>query len=125
MGGHCLCGAVRFRYDPDRVNWRGYCHCASCRRNCAAPVTAFFGVANGGWAWIGAEPGQYQSSDHAMRFFCKTCGTPMAYASTQYPDELHFYATLDDPNDFTPEQHFHWSERLSWLALSDELPRKG
>lgn len=50
----------------------------------------------------------------------------MAYRSTRYPDETHFYAaTLADPMAFEPEQHFHWSEHLPWLPLADELPRKG
>ncbi|MEM7722131.1 MAG: GFA family protein [Pseudomonadota bacterium] len=113
-------------YDADRVLWRGHCHCDSGRRNCAAPVTTFFAVANDGWHWTGETPSEFQSSDHATRLFCAKCGTPMAYRSTRYPDETHFYAaTLADPVAFEPEQHFHWSEHLPWLPLADDLPRNG
>ncbi|MBX2838910.1 MAG: GFA family protein, partial [Gammaproteobacteria bacterium] len=106
------------------VNWSGYCHCDSCRRNCASPVTAFFGVPNGSWSWSGVTPGEYAHSGHATRYFCKTCGTPLAYASTRWPNEIHFYAaSLVDPTSFTPKQHFHYGERLPWLRLEDDLPK--
>lgn len=122
-GGRCLCGATRFAYE-EPVKWTGYCHCDSCRRTCAAPVTAFFSVADGQWRWAGAAPATYQSSDHATRYFCGTCGTPMAYTSRRYPAEIHFYAAgLDDPSAYRPGQHFHHGERLAWLALHDDLPK--
>jgi len=120
--GHCLCGAVTWAADGP-VNWAGFCHCESCRRNCAAPVTAFFGIPHGAWRWTGGAPKQF-TRDHATRYFCGACGTPVAYASTRFPDEIHFYAAgLDDPQDFTPTAHFHYSERLNWLGLHDDLKK--
>ena len=121
--GHCLCGAVRFRFSGP-VNWTGYCHCESCRRNCAAPVTAFFGVPDDSFEWTGEAPAEFSVSDHATRSFCAACGTPMAYASTRFPDETHFYAaTLSDPAAFTPKQHFHHEEALPWIRIDDTLVR--
>lgn len=123
--GRCLCGAVTYSFD-EPVNWRGYCHCESCRRNCSAPVTAFFGVENGQWSWTGVAPAVFASTPGARRYFCATCGTPMAYAHEKFPHEMHFYAaSLDDPADFTPTQHFHYDERLVWLALDDDLKKHG
>lgn len=123
--GHCLCGAVRWETDGSQ-KWAGYCHCASCRRNSAAPVTAFFGVADGAWAWSGAEPAVYQSSDHATRLFCDKCGTPVAYRSTRYPHEIHFYAAgLEDPQTYRPDSHFQYGERLRWLHIADDLRKFG
>lgn len=122
--GHCLCHAVRFTFDPSRILWAGHCHCETCRRQCSAPVTSFLGVADGAWDWTGEAPVTYASSDHATRYFCGTCGTPMAYRSTRYPDEIHFYgASLADPASFTPARHYHWNERLPWLTTTDDLPR--
>jgi 4-aminobutyrate---pyruvate transaminase len=55
--------------------------------------------------------------------FCATCGTPMAFASTRYPEETHFYAaSLEDPTDFRPEAHHTCRGRLPWIHL-DGLPR--
>lgn len=119
--GRCLCGKIRFEFSGP-VNWSGYCHCESCRRNCAAPVTAFIGVPNAAYRWTGDTPATYASSDHATRYFCDRCGTPMAYASTKYPDEIHFYtASLDRPEAFPPTTQYHRRERIKWFP--DPLPK--
>lgn len=87
-------------------------------------MTSFLGVADGAWNWTGETPQTYASSDHATRFFCGTCGTPMAYRSTRYPDEIHFYAaSLVDPTAFEPERHYHWNERLDWHCVVDDLQK--
>ncbi|MEO0914692.1 MAG: GFA family protein [Pseudomonadota bacterium] len=123
--GHCLCGATRFAYSGPET-WRGHCHCESCRRQTASPFTTFMGVPNGAWRWEGEAPQVYASSPGVKRYFCGTCGAPMAYASERFPDEIHFYASLlDEPADFTPQAHFHHSERLPWVHLADDLPKKG
>ena len=101
--GRCLCGAVRFAFDPAGVLWRGHCHCESCRRQTSSPFTTFFGLRNSAWRWTGAAPEIYRSSPGVRRYFCPTCGTPMAFASTRYPEETHFYAArLDDPTGSCP-----------------------
>ena len=125
MSGRCLCGRVTYSFDEAQVLWRGHCHCESCRRNCSAPFTTYFGVADGHWRWTGADPATYASSPGVMRRFCATCGTPMAYAADHSPGEMHFYAaSLDDPSSFRPDFHTFWQERLPWICLSDDLPRR-
>lgn len=122
--GRCLCGAVRYKFDPETVIWRGYCHCESCRRACSAPVAAWFGVPHSGWRWVGTPPKSYKSSDWAERYFCIDCGSQMAYRSDKLPDEIHgLAATLDDPATFAPGAHFFHSKTLPWLHIDDDLPR--
>lgn len=123
-GGHCLCGRVRYRADGP-VLWQKHCHCESCRRATSSPVTTFFDVADGGWRWTGEPPARYASSPGVTRFFCPTCGSPMAYRhDSAAPGEMHFLAcTLDDPRDVQPEGHDFWEEHLPWLVLADGLPR--
>ncbi len=122
--GHCLCGAIAFEYDGPE-NWRGYCHCDSCRRATASPVTAFMGVPNGHWKWTGAQPSTYASSPGVTRSFCPTCGSPVAYQTADMPDEIHFYAALlNDPGGYRPQAHFHWDEHLSWLEITDTLDKR-
>jgi hypothetical protein len=121
--GHCLCGRCRFEYDGVE-NWSALCHCESCRRQTASPFTAFVGVPNGTWRWLGDNPKFYQSSSGVKRYFCATCGAPMAFQGDKWPDEIHFYAALlDDPLDFVPQDHVHYDERLLWLKIDDDLPK--
>lgn len=122
--GHCLCGQIRWAFDGPRL-WQKYCHCESCRRNCAAPVTAFVAVPVKQFRWIRREPAFYESSPGVVRRFCPTCGTPVAYSWEGLPEEIHVYATgLTDPHDFVPEAHDFWNERLAWLPLDDDLPKE-
>lgn len=119
--GGCLCRSVTYAFDPP-VKWSIYCHCQSCRLNCAAPFTAFVGVDDGQWRWTGAVPGDFQSSPGVHRFFCQTCGSPVAYRPSE-GGEVHFYtAALDDPSAFPPRLHVFHGEKLPWVELGDNLP---
>lgn len=123
-GGRCLCGAVRFDTDAAPL-WQAHCHCESCRRNCSAPFTSYFGMASGHWRWTGAAPATYASSPVVERSFCARCGTPMAFRSDAFPGEMHFYAaSLNDPTRYRPTVHVHWDEHLPWVHLSDGLRQK-
>jgi hypothetical protein len=122
--GRCLCGDVSFAATEAPL-WQAHCHCESCRRACAAPFTSFFGVANGAWEWTGAVPATYASSPGVWRDFCSRCGAQMAYRSTRFPGEVHFYAaSLDDPSQYQPRLHVHTDEQLPWVHLADGLRRK-
>lgn len=121
--GRCLCGAVSYEVEGPE-NWRGHCHCESCRRNTASPFTTFFGVPRDACRFTGDEPAVYLSSPGVRRRFCATCGTPVAYESERWPEEIHLYAAgLEHPEDFAPEFHVHWAERLPWIHLDDDLPK--
>lgn len=123
--GRCFCGAVRFEWRA-RPLWAGHCHCESCRRNCAAPFTSFFGVADDAWSWTGEAPRLFESSPGVRRWFCGRCGAPMAFAADRFPGETHFYAaSMERPEDYRPTFHVHADERLSWVRLADDLPRLG
>ncbi|MDA0341524.1 MAG: GFA family protein [Proteobacteria bacterium] len=121
--GRCLCGAVTYAFEGP-LNWAGHCHCESCRRQTASPMTSYLGVPNDAFNWTGVEPALFQSSPGVRRRFCPTCGTPMSYEADKFGDEIHLYAaTLDDPEAYSPAFHVFTSEQLSWLHLADGLPR--
>jgi hypothetical protein len=86
--GRCLCGEVTYEYRGPE-NWRGHCHCESCRRNTSSPFTTWFGVPRAACRFTGKQPAVYRSSPGVRRLFCANCGTPMAYDSDRYPDEIH------------------------------------
>lgn len=120
--GRCLCGDVT--YEVTTPVFRCVtCHCDSCRRNCAAPMTATIGVDDGQWCWTGAEPALFKSSPGVERRFCARCGTPMSFRAVHMTNRIHFYlGTLEDPEAFRPESHSFLGEKLSWLHLTDDLP---
>ena len=120
---HCLCGAVRVSFDRTRVSKPDICHCESCRRATAAPVTAGFAVPDTAWRWSGAAPARYESSPGVTRHFCGTCGTQMAYSTESLPDETHFYiATLTDPASIAPATQAFADQALPWTASMLALP---
>lgn len=122
--GRCLCGAVRYKFDPDAVLWTGYCHCADCRRATGAPVTAYFGVRGTAWRWLGDDPAVHAFGPGTERFFCPRCGTPLARRSPRWPEEMHgLTGTLDEPEILPPKAHYNTAEQLGWLEIADDLPR--
>jgi hypothetical protein len=121
--GRCLCGAITFEFEGPET-WRAYCHCESCRRNTSSPVTAFLGVPSSAFRFTGAAPTVFNSSPGVRRLFCGRCGSPMAFESERWPDEIHLYAaSLEDPEAYRPQGHVHVAERLSWFDVKDDLPR--
>lgn len=121
---HCLCGAVRLSFDRTRVSSPDICHCESCRRATASPLTAGFTLQDTAWRWTGAAPASYASSPGVTRQFCGTCGTQMAYRTDALPGETHFYiATLTDPASMAPETQAFADEALPWVGRMLSLPR--
>jgi len=71
--------------------------------------------------WTG-ERSFYNSSEGVERSFCPTCGSPMSFESTRWPGQIHLYAvSRNDPDDYVPDLHCYYAERLSWLELKDDL----
>ena len=122
--GGCLCGAVRFRFGGT-PNWITHCHCESCRRATSSPLTTYISVPLEGFAFTGAEPVAYASSPEVTRCHCATCGSPVSYQHADLPDEMHlFVAALDRADGVAIEAHDYWSERVPWLHVDDDLPKR-
>ena len=120
--GRCLCGSVRYRVQSAPL-WTALCHCESCRRACSAPVVAWMGFATEDVHWTGSRT-VYASSNAATRSFCPTCGSQMSFEGRRWPGETHLCAaSLDRPQDYEPELHCYYAERLGWLHVEDDLPK--
>ena len=121
--GHWVCGRVSFTVEG-APRWCVYCHCASCRRHTASPVSCFVNFRRIEVAFE-ELPDTFQSSPGVTRSFCGACGTPIAYETEERPGEIDLYLNVfDDPEDFEPSRHVFCSERISWFDTRDELPRK-
>ena len=122
--GRCLCKAVSFEIDTP-IKSCVNCHCESCRRQCSAPMTTYIGVPDAQWRWTGKAPKVYQSSPGVERTFCGNCGTPLSFRSERLSGVMHLYvAAMEEPERFEPELHVAYEEKLSWLNLGDDLPKR-
>jgi hypothetical protein len=123
LHGGCFCGFVRYRVT-DVPSHQTHCHCGICRRTSAAPFVAWFSVSPAGFQLTDGEPVSFRSSEHGTRSFCPRCGTPLTFRSSRLPDEIDVTAcSLDEPEAFRPKDHTRTSSMLSWVELSDRLPR--
>ena len=123
MMGGCHCGAVRFRITAKPL--KTYCcHCRICQRTSGAAFLAGAVVAAEDFAFTNVEPIEYQSSPRIVRLFCPTCH---AQIGSRQPGEtklmdLHL-SLFDNPTVIEPSYHMFTSTQISWLKLTDGLPR--
>ena len=122
--GRCLCKAVSFEIDAPILSSVN-CHCESCRRQCSAPITTYIGIPDGQWRWTGTPSTVFNSSPGVERTFCANCGTPISFRSENMSGTMHFYATaMEQPEVFAPQLHVAYEEKLSWLDIGDDLPKR-
>ena len=74
----------------------------------------------------GSELTRFASSDHGTRSFCRRCGSSLFCESTHHPDVVDIVlANMHGPIDRRPECHFYFDDRVDWVPLDDDLPRRG
>ncbi len=130
--GGCLCGAIRFEANG-RSLWQSICYCESCCRSAGAPLIAWACFDKSNVKFIKGETTRFQSSPGVYRGFCGSCGTTLTYGReprdnqedlNARPDEIFIsISTFDDPEEFPPEEHIRYVERVSWLQIDDNLPK--
>lgn len=121
--GRCLCRAIEYEFSG-KPKWVMHCHCESCRRAVSSAVATYVGVDIDQFHYLKGEPAIYESSPGVKRYFCPTCGSPMAYAGSRWPKEVHlFHGTLADPSQWPPTGHAHIGEQVMWFDVHDDLPR--
>ena len=121
--GHCLCRAIEYEFEGDPV-FVSHCHCESCRRSTSSAFATYVGVKLDQFRYMKGDPASYSSSTGVQRYFCGTCGSPMAYLGDKWPGEVHLHAgSLADPGAIEPGRHVHTAEQLPWADVHDDLPR--
>ena len=122
LTGHCLCGAIRYEVARPFTN-ETVCHCTMCRRAAGSPMVGWFTVRRGAYRVVAGTPASYRSSERVMRTFCGSCGTPLTFESTRYPDETDVTTcSLADPGQLPPRDHTRAATKLAWVKLDDGLP---
>ncbi|HEY3481528.1 MAG TPA: GFA family protein [Streptomyces sp.] len=125
--GHCLCGAVGYRFDgePEAVV---LCHCDDCQRHTGSAFSVNVLVARDA-VEIGGTPKSYQTKgtengELRDRLFCGDCGTPILTILHERPELIIVKGgTLDDRSGLEPAAEV-WSRRAQdWLTPDPVRPR--
>lgn len=123
LQGGCQCGAVRYEVNgiPQHV---ALCHCSDCRKSAGAPLVAWAAFAESEFTLLQGDLTIFNSSGNALRSFCPTCGTGIAYRNAEFlPGIVDIQsATLDDPNALPAGAHIQIAERIGWMAEAHSLP---
>ncbi len=123
LTGGCHCGRVRYTING-KLGKVAFCHCESCRKATGAPVTVAVMGLKDQFVFTDSQPTLYQSSDHAQRGFCSTCGTPVCWQGVWHEEEQMFvYAgTLDNVDQVIPDRQAFTNNQISWLRVNEEIP---
>ena len=119
LTGQCLCGALRYRFDPGNA-LVDYCHCKRCQRWSGAPVTAWAQVPVAQFEITAGHAKAFQSSPLHQRHFCGGCGSSVYMSGGETIGIL--LGTLDDASSLIPTGHGWTSDRISWFKIDDHLP---
>jgi hypothetical protein len=120
--GQCHCGAVSYEM-PAETRHSAICHCSDCRRHSGAPLVAW-GLVGRDQLKVEGETKEYSSSENGRRHFCPECGTALFYTNEQiFPGLIDVQiATLDDPEEISPNMQVQAAERIRWMERIGSIP---
>jgi hypothetical protein len=117
ISGRCLCGAVRFSFEPAKREV-GVCNCSICRRWSAGPFLVL--DHEGPVAFEGVENvGVYKSSEWGERGFCKTCGTSLYWRMSGVEHFAVSAGALDDQTGLAFTTEIFIDEKPGYYAFAD------
>ena len=121
--GGCFCGAVRISVTGKPLT-ASACHCRDCQQFSGAAFLpgAIFRADQVSFLAGEARVIDYGAGRH--RTFCACCGSHLTFYRDDQPRFVEvFTVCLDNPEAFHPEQHIWYRRHLSWVELTDALPR--
>jgi hypothetical protein len=122
-GGGCFCGAIIAEVHGDPF-WICYDHDTDCRRAIGSPVVVWVGYRPKQFSLVTGNPRAFSKTPGVVRTFCSNCGTSISYLDEALENELYIaLGFFDRPENFHPEAHAYWGEKLSWIEFADRLPR--
>ena len=114
--GGCFCRKVRYAFEQGDylvVN----CHCTMCRKTSAAPFVTWVIMPKNNFNFTSDEPAVLESSNKGKRHFCRNCGTPLVFESSERAEQMDITTcSLDDPEAWPPTEDAYTETRLDWLA---------
>ena len=117
--GSCLCGNVRYRVAGS-LRPVVSCHCLQCRKTSGHFVSATSAARDK--VTIMGEVRWYQSSDHARRGFCPTCGSNLFWDGGGQNLSI-FAGTLDENPDLPFVGHIFCADKGSYYDIPSDHPQ--
>lgn len=121
LTGSCLCGAVTYAaHGTDGAP--AACHCTQCRKQ-SGHVWASSYVEDGALDIRG--PVQwFQSSKHARRGFCPTCGSALFWDHEDDPFICFSTGSIDGSTGLTLRGHIHTKTKGDYYEINPNDPQR-
>lgn len=121
FSGGCQCGQVRYAITGPLLNPH-ICHCRMCQKAFGNYFAAFVSTARENFRWSRGNPGIFRSSSIVSRYFCSTCGTPLAIADDDSKHIAVAIGSLDNPAAAAPERQYGIEAMQPAFATLPTLP---
>jgi hypothetical protein len=121
LSGQCLCGAVRFTCEVEKLH-ADACHCSMCRRWAGGPALAVQ-VASLPDITGSENVAVYKSSDWGERHFCKICGSNLFWRAPDFGYEAVCAGTLDDLSSFAMTTEIFIDEKPEFYSFSNDTKK--
>ena len=93
-----------------------------CQKAFGNYFAALVGTARENFRWTRGNPGIFRSSSIVSRYFCSTCGTPLAIADDDSKHIAVAIGSLDNPAAVAPVQQYGIEAMLPAFASLPTLP---
>lgn len=121
----CLCGEVSYAIEGP-LRHALHCHCNTCRKAHAAAFRSRASARSEDVRWIRGEQWlrDFESSPGVRRAFCTRCGSPMITRGEALGNAVGIpLGILDLDPGIRPSMHVFVRSMVTWIDLSDGLPR--
>ena len=128
LSGGCLCGAVRYECDSEKIMASAICHCRDCQYVSGGGPANIVGVPDPAFELLKGETKGFtvksEGGNDVTRHFCAECGTPMFSELSTAPGlKIIKVGTFDDPGSFKPQMTVWTSSAPPWAHIDADLPQ--
>ena len=117
--GSCLCGSVKYEIncEPSGVT---HCHCTMCQKQHGAMYSTYAGVPRSNLEYFCGpdDLSSYQSSQSAVRKFCRWCGSSLEWTSSVDEPDMVYVAISTLDSEYEPQKidEIHTDTKAKWHA---------
>ena len=121
--GSCLCGAIQYIVNG-AIKAVANCHCNICQKTTGGVFGTIAVIGENDLEVIAGQDNltTYQVSEKAIKYFCRTCGTPIFNLHKRYPGNyMTQVGSFDDPSLVTPAINIFCENMMPWVKSIADL----